>query len=308
MLILKPSVVGTTNEKQAELVERYPNKFRAYCADQMTKIKAARGESKWSLEAAAQEVEDALKTGKYVGIGEFVPRDWRREKIYSFEERLEEYRVFMELARKYNVVVDFHEFAWNYEWDVWKLLLRIASEYPDVPIVVCHGGHSIGAYIRKEDYIRRALEVAGFPLLRESNVFLEVGTWPAEYMKIAIDDPNVGPTRLLWGGDYGHVPQYIVSCPVGPESSICATAMKKFPAIPSYQIDWWGWQLHQIRKLKDWYPQDIINLILGGNAAKLYKLPVPYERMFLDGRPDVYGVDWEKSIPFIPKNLVINPD
>jgi hypothetical protein len=54
--------------------------------------------------------------------------------------------------------------------------------------------------------------------------------------------------------------------------------------------------------------QDEINLILGGNAAKVYRLPVPFERMFPEGRPDLWGIYWKKSIPFIPKDQVQHPD
>ncbi|GAH21571.1 unnamed protein product, partial [marine sediment metagenome] len=87
-----------------------------------------------------------------------------------------------------------------------------------------------------------------------------------------------------------------------------SSAMKRWPPVPYYHIDWWGWALHQIHKIRDWVTQDEINLILGGNAARIFKLPVPYERMFLSGRPDIWGVDWEKSVPFIPRDQVINPD
>ena len=66
--------------------------------------------------------------------------------------------------------------------------------------------------------------------------------------------------------------------------------------------------MHQIRKLKEWVTQDEINLILGGNAAKIFKLPVPYERMFLSGRPDVFGIYWDESVPYIPDEQIINKD
>src|SRR4030042_3989831 len=124
MCLLKPSMQGTTNEYQADLVRKYPDKFRAFCADQTTKLKIARGEATWSLDAAAEEVEEALKTGMFIGIGEFIPQDWDPKKIYTFEERLNEYRVFMELARKYGVSVDFHDFTMGYEWDPYALLAR----------------------------------------------------------------------------------------------------------------------------------------------------------------------------------------
>ena len=308
MCLLKPSMIGTTNEGQADLVKRYPDKFRAFCSDQKTKYKNATGEEAWTLEAAYNEVEEALKTGNYIGIGEFVPRDWAPEKVYTFSERLEEYRMFAKLARKYNVSMDFHEFAWGYEWDCWKIAARIANEFPDVPLILNHGGHSIGNYIEKDKAIRSALLVAGggdkYP---SNNVFLECGTWPAEYYEIAIKDPNVGVTQLIWGSDYGHVPQYIVANQGGDPSSF-STMMKRWPIVPHYQPDWWGWGLHQIDKLRDLLTQDEINLILGGNAAKLWRLPVPYERMFLCGRPDIWGIDWEKSIPAVSKEQVKYPD
>ncbi len=52
----------------------------------------------------------------------------------------------------------------------------------------------------------------------------------------------------------------------------------------------------------------MINLIMGGNAAKIFKLPVPYERMFLSGRPDVFGIYWDESVSYIPDEQIINKD
>ena len=296
MLLLKPSMIGTTNESQSKLVAEHPDKFRAFCADQTLKLKVARGEATWSLEAAAEEVEAALKTGAFIGVGEFVPRDTSPDKVYTFRERLDEYRVFCELARTYHVSIDFHDFAWHLGFDTHDLLARIAIEFPDVPIIFCHAGYSIGGYARGAELVRRACEIAGLAVgSGASNVFLECGTWPAEYFEYAVRDPNVTVTQLLWGADYGHVPQYIVMQP-GGDPSTYATAMKRWPRIPEYQPDWWGWMLHQIDKQRDSLSQDEINLILGGNAARIWDLPVPHERMFMNGRPDVWGVRWEESV------------
>jgi predicted TIM-barrel fold metal-dependent hydrolase len=291
MLLLKPSVVGTTNEAQAELVDRYPRRFRAFCSDQTLKIRVARGETTWSLDAAADEVERALKTGKFIGIGEFVPRDPVKE--YTFEQRLDDYRTFLQLARKYGVSVDFHDGFCSYGWDSYQLLSRLAFEFRDVPIIFCHSGYSIGAYVEGASIVKKALAVAGHA--PGFNIFLETGNWPAEYYQFAIKDPNVGVSQLLWGADYGHVPQYIVANPGGDPPSY-TTVMKRWPLIPSYQPDWWGWMLYQIDKIRDWVTQDEINLILGGNAVRLWNLPVPHERMFMSGRPDVWGVRWEESM------------
>ncbi|MFC1909359.1 amidohydrolase family protein [Chloroflexota bacterium] len=299
MCLLKPSVVGTTNEAQAALVDKYPDKFRAFCCDQNLKIKVWREEVEWTLDAAAEEVEAALKTGKYIGIGEFAPGGMsvRRQKTPTPEERLDEFRTFAELAQKYGVTFDFHEFRYA------DLLGTLAREYPEVPFILCHGGYSIGGYVHGAEIIRKSCGLAG----RCDNIYLETGTWPAEFFEIALKDPNVGVTQLIWGGDYGHVPQYIVANP-GREPSSFSSVMKRWPPVPYYHIDWWGWALHQIHKIRDWVTQDEVNLILGGNAARIFKLPVPYERMFLEGRPDIWGINWEKSIPFIPKEQIINPD
>jgi hypothetical protein len=58
-----------------------------------------------------------------------------------------------------------------------------------------------------------------------------------------------------------------------------------------YHPDWYGWTTHQIYRLKDLNlaVQDQINLIVGGNAARIYNLPTPrpWEEMFAHGRPDL---------------------
>ncbi len=306
MVMLKPSMPGTTNEMQTSIVERYPDKFRAFCADQKCRRAIARGEAEWSLQASAEEIEAALKTGNFIGIGEFMPRDWDLKKIYGFEERLAEYRIFCELARDYEVSIDFHEFTWDYYWDPYALLKQLTREFPTVSFIINHGGYSIGFYVEKDRPIRKAAAVASFPSSGD-RVFLETGTWPWEYYLIALQDPNLGPAQLLWGSDYGNVPQYIVAQP-GKEPSGFSTAMKRWPAVPNYQVDWWGWGLHQIDKLRDYITQDEINLILGGNAARLWNLPVAHERMFMCGRPDIWGVQYHESVPYIPREQVLNPD
>ena len=312
MVLLYPSMIGTTNESQLKICDAHPDKFRAFCSDNGTRLEAQRGGKPWSIERAAEEIEACLKTGKYVGMGEFTPLDWDMNKFYTMEERFNEYCIFMDLARKYNVPIAYHDLMWNFlPFDTWTLLTRLIMRYPDVKIIVNHGGHSIGAYINDDWKIRRTLNCAGMYNTRgESNVFLEIGTWTAEMMQIAMEDPNVGPTQLLWGSDYGHVPQYITvdERRRGKMPVSFSTSHKRWPAVPEYQVDWWGWMSHQITKLKDWYSQDEINLILGGNAAKLFKLPVPYERMFLCGRPDIFGVDYESSVPYIPVDQVMYPD
>lgn len=278
MGILLPSVLGTTNEMQAELVDRYPDKFRACCSSQTTDIKAWQGEAEWTVEAACEEIDAALATGKYVGIGEGVNHYFYRPdvagRVFTFEERLKEWCPFMEVAAKYKVPIYFHDpiFPWGFDWDPWELLRRLGGEYPDVTIIVPHGGYSYMSAEKSEHEIGKACWVIG---LGAENIYLEVGNWPAEYYKIPLKNPNVGATKLIWGGEYCAIPRLYISRAQRPADTCRLTDT-------SFQTDWWGWGLNQIRKVRDWgwATQDELNLILGGNAARVFKLPVPHERMF----------------------------
>ena len=308
MCRLLPSWIGTTNEMQAMLVDKYPDKFVACCSDQTLKIKVSQGEAKWTLEAACEEIDAALKTGKFVGIGEFVPQQVDRTYTYTYRERLDEYRQYMDLAAKYNVVLDFHEWSgrrWGGDsYSGYNIVSTVAGEYPDVTIVLMHGGG------RTEEAIKRGCAAVG----RSTNIYLETGGWMAEYYEIPLTNRNVSATQLIWGHDYGNVPQYVLprNQPTSrsPEfgASMASGFYKNMPPVPKYQTDFWRWALHQIDKIRDWVTQDEINLILGGNAAKIFKLKVPHPRMFPCGRPDLWGINWEKSVPFLPAEQIENPD
>ena len=100
-----------------------------------------------------------------------------------------------------------------------------------------------------------------------------------------------------------------MTCPSSGLTSF-STSMGRWPRVPTYQTDYWGWMFRQIQKVADWnlVTQDEINLILGGNAAKIFKLKVPHPRMFLNGRPDLWGIYWKQSVPFLPSEQIQNPD
>ena len=53
--------------------------------------------------------------------------------------------------------------------------------------------------------------------------------------------------------------------------------------IVHYQVDYWGWSLKEMARLR--ITQDDMNLILGGNAAHVYGLPVPHTRLFRPCQP-----------------------
>jgi predicted TIM-barrel fold metal-dependent hydrolase len=324
MAILLPSIPGTLNETQAKLVKRFPDRFRACCSDQKTVLTAIRGGAPWTFKAALEETEEALKTAYFVGIGEFPPGSMARsgqipgaEGALSFEHRVDEWAALCELGVKYDVPVLCHDQFIRMresEWKLIDLLAKVSEMNPEAKIVQTHGAVE-GERERGMDAIKEAYTVIG----SLDNVYMETGGWSEKQFEIAFE-AGVTANKLMWGHDYGNVPQYIVRDTIekfGPKlkpleyrktMSIMAFGYENFPAVPTYQSDFYGWGLRTIDRVGDWLTQDEINLIMGGTASKLYKLPVPYPRMFPEGRPDIYGDKWEESIPFLPREQIQHPD
>jgi len=324
MGILLPSIVGTTNETHARLVKRFPDRFRACCCDQKTLLRAKRGEAPWSFKTALEEIEDALRTGWFVGIGEFAPGAYARvlklpgaEDEVSLDQRVDEWAAICELGVKYDVPVlchDFFLFARDGRWTTTEMLERVATENPQARIMVCHG-HVDEEPQRGQDAIREMYTVMAFL----PNIYMETGGWCERQFEIAFEC-GITANRLTWGHDYGNVPQHVVRKGVekwGPKPvefeyrnhiSTMLYGYEDWPAVPTYQPDFYGWSMRTVDRVGDWLTQDEINLIMGGTAAKLYKLPVPYSRMFPEGRPDIFGDQWRESVPFIPREQIQHPD
>lgn len=324
MAVLLPSIMGTLNESQAKLVKRFPERFRACCCDQKSILRAKHGEAPWSLKAALEEIEEALKTGWFVGIGEFGPGCYERishlpgaEGKVTLEQRAEEWAAICELGVKYDVPVLCHDqmlYMREGGWTLTQLLARVSEMNPKAKIVQTHGAVE-DEHKRGEDAIRDMYMVVA----SLDNVYMETGGWSERQFEIAFEC-GVTANHLMWGHDYGNVPQHIVRRGVekwGPPMkeleyrktlSTMMFGYEGWPAVPTYQPDFYGWGLRTIDRVGDWLTQDEINLILGGTAAKLYKLPVPYARMFPEGRPDIFGDKCEESIPFIPREQIQHPD
>ncbi len=324
MAVLLPSIFGTLNETQAKLVKRFPDRFRACCSDQKTVLAAIRGEKPWSFKAALEEVEEALKTGWFVGIGEFAPGAYARsrqlpgaEGKVSLEQRVDEWAALCELGVKYDVPVLCHDqfcLPREGDWTLTQLLAKVSEMNPKAKIMQTHGCVE-DEWKRGEDAIREMYEVVA----TLDNVYMETGGWSERQFEIAFE-VGVSASRLTWGHDYGNVPQHIVRRGVErwgkkPKEleyrntmSLMMFGYRDWPSVPTYQPDFYGWGLRTIDRVGDWLTQDEINLILGGTAAKLYKLPVPYPRMFPEGRPDIFGEKWRESIPFIPREQIKYPD
>ena len=328
MAVLLPSFLNTTNESQAKLVKKFPNKFRACCSDQTTRLNAFRGIKPWTFDAGIKEVEDALATGNFVGIGEFVPglnaRKESRLPVPSLNERAEEFKQICDLAIQYDVPVHFHEHItflpmpeseWPWHW--FDLFQKVAADNPKANIILNHG------YSGEEEHAGIEGMKKVYPIVASfKNVFMETGGWCEKNFEVAFAS-GVSAANLMWGHDYGNVPQYIVRQNIEnfnptPDMvrpwdyrktvSFFMRCNNTFPVVPTYQPDFYGWGLRTIDRIGDWLTQDEINLILGGTAAKLYKLPVPFPRMFPEGREDIFGDRWEESIPYLPDDQIQHPE
>ena len=286
MCIIMPAF-AMTDELNGELVKRYPDKFIAMCGATEYMLKARRGEIEWAVEDLCKELDRLLSTGLYRGgIGEGIPQNPRPRKPYIWEERFEEICQIMEVARKYHVPVGYHTgMPTGYagatrimgvlgrahtDWGDPLLAHDIAAAYPDVPIIMQHGGMQ-GSW--SEMYIDATLEVAA----AHPNVYVETGMYWAELYEKPLMDPNISAEKLVWGTDWG------ASIPVQwrpggyPKTYFDQNRQQ---GLPTHQVDYLGWSLRQLDKLD--IPQDDLNLILGGNAVRVFQLEdkVPHNRLF----------------------------
>ena len=239
------------------------------------------------------------------------------EGAVSFEQRVDEWAALCDLAVKYDVPVLCHDQFTRPrkgDWTLTQLLAKVSEMNPKAKIVQTHGCVE-DEWERGLDAIRDMYTVVA----TLDNVYMETGGWCERQFEVAFE-VGVTANHLMWGHDYGNVPQHIVRRGVekwGPEPkaleyrntmSLMMFGYKDWPAVPTYQPDFYGWGLRTVDRVGDWLTQDEINLILGGTAARLYKLPVPYPRMFAEGRPDIYGDKREESVPFIPREQMQHPD
>ena len=279
MCILHPAF-GMSNDLNVELVDKYPDKFRALAQARETSEKAMAGQIDWTIEAAVEELDKLLSTGKFVGIGEGMPArppNPGLNKTYSQTERMDELRKVMDLAKKHKVPVRVHTgspMGYQVTYTRWpenfhpNWVRDLAAEYPDVPIVFDHGGMQGG---RSEHLVEECIEVAA----NNDNVFLETGLYWTDLYYKALSDPNVGPEKLMWGTDWGaSIP---IQTQLGTKPQTFAAQVHKH-GILSHQSDIMGWSLKQVSRLD--ISQDDMNLILAGNALRVFKIDFPLSRMF----------------------------
>jgi predicted TIM-barrel fold metal-dependent hydrolase len=283
MCIIEPAF-GMTNENNLMQKHKYPDKFAVNVWPREYNEKVRAGETEWTIEGFCQALEDHLKTGEYVGIGEQVPFRFSRPGsgkpgFMTEHEIINYYMNVLDICRKYKVPMRYHtglpggysiayhgaQFTFN---PLWAHTLAVA--YPDVPIILEHAGVEGGWW---EYFYEQCLHVAA----GHKNIYLETGRmWASLYYK-ALTDPSIGAEKIIWGTDWG------ASLPLYSNTNrypAVYTRQDIKTGIPRHQHDIWGWSLRQLMSLD--ISQDDLNLILGGNAVRLYNLRTPggLTRMF----------------------------
>jgi len=288
MCVLLPGF-GMTNEINRQIIEDNPGKFVAAAAPVQTKKAAERGEEPWNWEAACEELDEWLSKDGFRMIGEGVPTDPTRSEPIDWSDRKDEVRQIFDVAADHDVPVRWHTgyvsgygaggetgavFDLYPDWSDPTLASQLKGEYPEVPIIFDHGGMQA---TWREKHVDQCCQVAA----TYDDVYLEIGLYWADLLKKPMNDPNIGIDQLLWGNDWGaSMPQYHQP---GESPPMYWDQISDW-GLPAHQIDYWGASLRQLLKYamdRD-LPQDDLNQILGGNAARLFDLDVPETRLFPD--------------------------
>ena len=282
MCVLLPAF-GMTDELNREIVERAPDRFVAFCGITDYYGRVREGEEEWSIEGVCAELDRQLATGAFVGIGEglpYMPMPADPRRPVSRETAVTNMLAVMEVADRHGVAVGYHTGApmgytlpysfgfvgpanYNPSWAP-----DLASAIPEVPVILEHGGIQ-GWW--SERFWEECLHVAA----AHDNVYLECGLWWSELYDKPLADPNIGPEKLLWGTDWGASMGFYSQPGRYPPSY---PVQVRREGIVRHQVDYWGWSLRELLRLR--IPQDDLNLIVGGNAARIFGLELPHRRMF----------------------------
>ena len=127
----------------------------------------------------------------FVGVGEFSPGSMGviRDRPTKME-RFKEWCQIAEFCIHYDVPCYTHEFTSYCMEEHLTMIANVCTKYPEFKVIIAHGGGSA------EDDIKKACSLAR----NFENIYLETGYWRAEYYEYALMDPDLGASKLLWGG------------------------------------------------------------------------------------------------------------
>lgn len=134
----------------------------------------------------------------------------------------------------------------------------IASEYPDIPIIIGHCG--VQAFFYYGNNVDMALSIAA----RHRNVYVETSSAPFEVLKKAVMDPAIGPEKLIFGSDSPAFYNYYTA----DNGEHYPTYGKTGPG--DFVPDHYKYDLKNIERLPITESEKM--MILGGTISKILKL------------------------------------
>jgi predicted TIM-barrel fold metal-dependent hydrolase len=290
MAVLLPAF-GMLDTLNAKIVAAHPDRFVAEYGAMEYGRKCRAGEVEWSIEGLVEDIRAALGTGQFVGLGEVIPYMPIRppgadpaDYIQSEADGVRTMFRIAQVARDFGVICRVHSgCTMGYEggpslgetgpFNFNQMLVHdLATHFPDVTFVINHGGVQGGNF---EFFWEQCVHVAA----GHDNVYLETGLWWRELYERALQQVNLGAEKLIWGTDWGASIPCVTHLGSHPHSHF---EQIRAAGPIHHQSDYWGWSLNEILAVR--MSQDDRNLILGGNAARIYGLPVPHSRLF---RPTV---------------------
>jgi len=203
------SILPQENEQLIKVARDYPDRFPAVMVGFSTPPVRAE-----DSQDAAREIDSYLKLPEVKGVGEWALLAFGGVEDWS--QLWPKYRPIMDVIAENNAVVLFHtgvapylhksprsrttsKEGWSSQRSLWffnpVFIDDIATEYPDVPIIIAHIG--VQGFYYFGTYADMALLVAA----RNQNVYLETSSAPLEVVEKAVCDPAIGPERIIFGTD-----------------------------------------------------------------------------------------------------------
>jgi len=265
------SILPQENEQIIKVGREYPDRFPAL----MVGFSMPPIPGELNGEDAAREIDSYLKLPEVKGVGEWALM--AAAGMENWPQLWAKYRPIMDVLAEHKAVALFHtgvapylhrsprkrgnsKEGWCAQRTLWfcnpTFIDDIATEYPDVPIIIAHIG--VQGFYYFGAYADMALLVAA----RHENVYLETSSAPFEVVEKAVCDPAIGPEKIIFGTDtpapFGH---YRYKDKVYPSYS-------KRPPV-SYP-DHYKYDLAVIEQLPIHDREK--DMILGGNIARLLGL------------------------------------
>ena len=224
---------GMSNEINADLVARHPDRFRALCYPMAFQKRIDAGEEEWSIEARCASSRRCWRRAATSASARGCRTCRTRPTPWSctIETAIGNCMPIMEVAQRHGVCVKLHTgWAMGYPLTYFTskgrrgpinlhplLAHDLASAFPDVTIVFDHGGIQ-GWW--SEKFWEECLHVAA----AHDNVYLEMRAVVARAVRTALADPNVGPDKLIWGTDWGASMTFALQPGRDPRPTRCRSA------------------------------------------------------------------------------------